>query len=62
MTLIRLGGVTKSFAAAARDAAPVTAVDDVTLEIAQDNGRGVEVVMQRVAVQTLLPKGTIKGL
>ena len=34
MTLIRLGGVTKSFAAAARDAAPVTAVDDVTLVIA----------------------------
>lgn len=34
----------------------------VTLEIAQDNGRAVEVVMQRVAVQTLLPKGTLKGL
>jgi len=34
----------------------------VTLEIAQDNGRAVEVVMQRVAVQTLLPKGTLKSL
>ena len=34
MTLIRLDGVTKTFPAAARDAAPVTAVDDVTLEIA----------------------------
>lgn len=34
----------------------------VTLEIAQDNGRAIEVVMQRVAVQTLLPKGTLKSL
>ncbi|MGE4334730.1 MAG: preprotein translocase subunit YajC [Pigmentiphaga sp.] len=42
----------------------ITDVKDnyVTLEIAQDNGRAVEVVMQRVAVQTLLPKGTLKSL
>lgn len=42
----------------------VTDVKDnyVTLEVAQDNGRAIEVIMQRVAIQTLLPKGTIKGL
>ncbi|MBN9177838.1 MAG: methionine ABC transporter ATP-binding protein [Microbacterium sp.] len=34
MTLIRLDGVTKTFSAGGRDAASVTAVDDVTLEIA----------------------------
>lgn len=42
----------------------VNAVKDgyVTLEIASDNGRPVEILMQKVAVQTLLPKGTIKSL
>lgn len=41
----------------------VTDVKDayVTLEIG-DAGRAVEVTMQKVAVQTLLPKGTIKSL
>ncbi|WP_243073980.1 methionine ABC transporter ATP-binding protein [Microbacterium sp. SS28] len=34
MTLIRLTGVTKSFPAASKDAAPTVAVDDVSLEIA----------------------------
>ena len=34
----------------------------VNVEIANDNGKPVEVVMQRVSVQTLLPKGTIKGM
>ncbi len=34
----------------------------VNVEIASDNGKPVEVVMQRVSVQTLLPKGTIKGM
>jgi len=34
----------------------------ITVEIANDGGRPVEVTMQKVAVQTLLPKGTIKAL
>ncbi len=34
----------------------------VNLEIATDAGRPVEVTMQKVAVQTLLPKGTMKSL
>lgn len=34
MTLIRLNGVTKAFPPATKDAAPVVAVDDVSLEIA----------------------------
>ncbi|MBU4610645.1 preprotein translocase subunit YajC [Achromobacter sp. GG226] len=42
----------------------VTDVKDnyVTLEIGGDAARPVEVTMQKVAVQTLLPKGTIKAL
>src|SRR5690606_17227398 len=42
----------------------VTDVKDsfVTVEIASDAGKAVEVVMQKAAVQTLLPKGTIKSL
>src|SRR5690606_31744697 len=42
----------------------VTDVKDnyITLEIANDGGRPVEVVMQRVAISTLLPKGTLKSL
>jgi len=42
----------------------VTDVKDnyVSLEIANDGGRPVEVLMQKVAVQTLLPKGTMKSL
>lgn len=34
----------------------------ITVEIANDGGRPVEITMQKVAVQTLLPKGTIKAL
>lgn len=34
----------------------------VTLQIAAVDGKSVEVAMQRAAVQTLLPKGTLKSL
>ncbi|HEY9310317.1 MAG TPA: methionine ABC transporter ATP-binding protein [Microbacterium sp.] len=34
MTLIRLNGVTKTFPASAKDAAPIVAVDDVSLDVA----------------------------
>lgn len=34
----------------------------VTLQVAAVDGRAVEVSMQRMAVQTLLPKGTMKSL
>ncbi len=34
----------------------------ITVEIANDGGRAVEVTMQKASVQTLLPKGTIKAL
>jgi len=34
----------------------------VTLQIAAVDGRPVEISMQRTAVQTLLPKGTMKSL
>ncbi|GAA5236999.1 preprotein translocase subunit YajC [Verticiella sediminum] len=34
----------------------------ITLEIGSEAGRPVEVTMQRVAVSTLLPKGTLKAL
>lgn len=42
----------------------ITEVKDqyITVEIANDNGNPVEVVMQRAAVQVTLPKGTIKAL
>jgi len=43
----------------------VTKVADqyITLEVAEgQNGAVVEMLFQRAAVQTLLPKGTIKGL
>jgi preprotein translocase subunit YajC len=34
----------------------------VTLQVATVNGQPVQVSMQRAAVQTLLPKGTVKSL
>jgi len=34
----------------------------ITLQVAAVDGKPVEVAMQRSAVQTLLPKGTMKGL
>ncbi len=34
----------------------------VTLQIAAVDGKSVEIAMQRSAVQTLLPKGTMKSL
>ncbi len=34
----------------------------VTLEISRDGDKAVEVLLQKAAVQSLLPKGTIKGL
>jgi preprotein translocase subunit YajC len=42
----------------------VTKVGDsyVTLEVAQRGDQGVEMQMQKTAIQTLLPKGTIKAI
>jgi preprotein translocase subunit YajC len=42
----------------------ITEITDqyVTLQIAAVDGKSVEVAMQRSAVQTLLPKGTMKSL
>jgi preprotein translocase subunit YajC len=42
----------------------VTAVKDqyVSLEVAQSGSESVEMLMQKAAVQTVLPKGTIKAL
>lgn len=34
----------------------------ITLQVATVNGQPVQVSMQRAAVQTLLPKGTVKSL
>ncbi len=34
----------------------------IAVEIARDGERPVEVLVQKVAVQTVLPKGTIKAL
>lgn len=34
----------------------------ITLQIAAVDGKSIEVAMQRTAVQTLLPKGTMKSL
>jgi preprotein translocase subunit YajC len=34
----------------------------VTVEVAQQAGQAVELHMQKTAVQTLLPKGTIKAI
>ncbi len=34
----------------------------VTLQIAAVDGKSIEVAMQRSAVQTLLPKGTMKSV
>jgi preprotein translocase subunit YajC len=34
----------------------------VTLQVAAVDGKPIEVSMQRTAVQTLLPKGTMKSL
>ena len=34
----------------------------VTLQVASVNGQPVQLSMQRAAVQTLLPKGTVKSL
>ncbi|HQR69080.1 MAG TPA: preprotein translocase subunit YajC [Burkholderiaceae bacterium] len=34
----------------------------VTLQVASVNGQPVQISMQRAAVQTLLPKGTVKSL
>ena len=34
----------------------------VTIEVPQNSGAAVELQMQRTAVQTLLPKGTIKAI
>jgi len=42
----------------------ITKVGDsyVTLEVAQRGDQGIEMQMQKTAIQTLLPKGTIKAL
>jgi preprotein translocase subunit YajC len=34
----------------------------VTLQIAAVDGKPVEISMQRMAIQTLLPKGTLKSI
>jgi preprotein translocase subunit YajC len=34
----------------------------ITLQVATVDGKSVEIAMQRASVQTLLPKGTMKGL
>jgi preprotein translocase subunit YajC len=34
----------------------------ITLQVASVNGQPVQISMQRAAVQTLLPKGTVKSL
>jgi preprotein translocase subunit YajC len=41
----------------------ITQVDEayITLEVAKSNGQAVEMVVQKGAVQTLLPKGTFKA-
>jgi preprotein translocase subunit YajC len=42
----------------------VTAVKDqyVSIEVSETEGKSVEMLLQKVAVQTVLPKGTIKAL
>ncbi|MBN9224214.1 MAG: methionine ABC transporter ATP-binding protein [Microbacterium sp. SCN 70-27] len=68
MTLIRLSGVTKTFPAATRDAQPVTAVDDVTLEIAAGeicgiigySGAGKSTVLRLVNALETPTSGTVE--
>jgi preprotein translocase subunit YajC len=42
----------------------VTAVKDqyISVEVGQSEGKSVEMLVQKIAVQTVLPKGTIKAL